>query len=406
MTDLSQHPAPLTPADCSLKDWPSILIEIERLRRSTAWRAAKRNPELGFYMMNLWMAAWHEVPAGSLENVDDTHCDFALCETKRWPKVREQVMRGWLLASDGRLYHPTVAEKALEQWLTRLTQRLSSGAGNAKKWNGAFDPVPIEAQIAETRQLLTNLNPNSMALHKRRKGGPRPDAGEGSEAGVGDAGGVPPGSEEQGSGSQGKEKAKERERKGKPSTSEPIGSAAGGGDQAGDNSGKKQKLTDPDEIIFGFGVPLLVNAGNSDKHSRSFLGGLRKVHGDSKLIDKLRECARAKPLQPLEWLAAALPPPVPADPNAAPPVPDAWWRTDAGIQAQARAQGMPEFVQTGNLLGWSEYTAAVWLESGDGPWLLSDNVTVKALYDRLKRRKEAAEAAAAAKAAEAAEGAA
>lgn len=66
---------------------------------------------------------------------------------------------------------------------------------------------------------------------------------------------------------------------------------------------------EPDEIIFGYGVPLLVNAGSADKAARSFLGGLRKQHGDTAVIDKLRECIRAKPLQPLEWLAAALPPP-------------------------------------------------------------------------------------------------
>ena len=65
---------------------------------------------------------------------------------------------------------------------------------------------------------------------------------------------------------------------------------------------------EPDEIIFGYGVPLLVNAGSADKAARSFLGGLRKQHGDTAVIDKLRECIRAKPLQPLEWLAAALPP--------------------------------------------------------------------------------------------------
>lgn len=67
-------------------------------------------------------------------------------------------------------------------------------------------------------------------------------------------------------------------------------------------------MTDPDDIIFGYGVPLLTNAGTADKQARSFLGGLRKAHGDNALIDKLRECLKAKPLQPLEWLAAALPP--------------------------------------------------------------------------------------------------
>lgn len=72
-------------------------------------------------------------------------------------------------------------------------------------------------------------------------------------------------------------------------------------------SGAKAPMT-PDEIIFGYGVTLLINAGTAEKQARSFLGGLRKGHGDAALIDSLRECAKARPLQPLEWLAAALPP--------------------------------------------------------------------------------------------------
>lgn len=63
-----------------------------------------------------------------------------------------------------------------------------------------------------------------------------------------------------------------------------------------------------EEIIFGYGVPMLTSAGSSEKHARSFLGSLRKAHGDSAVVAKLRDCFRAKPLQPIEWLAAALPP--------------------------------------------------------------------------------------------------
>lgn len=86
-----------------------------------------------------------------------------------------------------------------------------------------------------------------------------------------------------------------REGKGKEGNPEPNG------------SGAKAPMT-PDEIIFGYGLALLTNAGTPDKQARSFLGGLRKGHGDAVLIDTLRDCAKAKPLQPLEWLAAALPP--------------------------------------------------------------------------------------------------
>jgi hypothetical protein len=71
---------------------------------------------------------------------------------------------------------------------------------------------------------------------------------------------------------------------------------------------KAPKTVDPDEIIFGYGVPMLTAAGSTDKHARSFLGMLRKKHGDATVVNTLRECVKAKPLQPLEWLAAALPP--------------------------------------------------------------------------------------------------
>jgi hypothetical protein len=62
---------------------------------------------------------------------------------------------------------------------------------------------------------------------------------------------------------------------------------------------------------------LLTSAGATDKAARSFLGGLRKGYDDADVVNALRACIRAKPLQPLEWLAAALPPPTSkSKPNA------------------------------------------------------------------------------------------
>lgn len=111
-TDL---PSPLVPPEVDLRDFLFIPVEIARLRRSKAWLFAKRKPEIGFYMINLWMAAWHERPAASLED-DDVLADLAMCDPGKWPEVREMVLRGWVKCSDGRLYHPVVAEKALDAW--------------------------------------------------------------------------------------------------------------------------------------------------------------------------------------------------------------------------------------------------------------------------------------------------
>ena len=62
------------------------------------------------------------------------------------------------------------------------------------------------------------------------------------------------------------------------------------------------------ETIFSYGVPMLVAAGTSEKHARSFLGKLRKSHGDEAVIRGLRECYRLKPMQPIEYLGRLLPP--------------------------------------------------------------------------------------------------
>ena len=98
-------------------------LQVERLKKSKAWLYAKRRPELGFYMINLWAASWHEVPAASLEDDDDVLADAAMCDLKRWPQVKEKVLHGWVKCSDGRLYHPVVAEKAIEAWEAKKKQR-------------------------------------------------------------------------------------------------------------------------------------------------------------------------------------------------------------------------------------------------------------------------------------------
>lgn len=184
---------PMTPADCDLRDFPRMMIDIPRLRASafdatpddSAWRAA----------LNLWMSSWHGDPAASLENDDGALCKAAGLgrDLKTWRKVESVALRGWELCSDGKLYHPTVAEFALEAWLEKLGQRLSSGAGNAKRWGATFDPEPVKQAIEASARMLAALNPQSRALPKafgrasRQRPEGRPDV-------------IPSGSQEKGEG--------------------------------------------------------------------------------------------------------------------------------------------------------------------------------------------------------------
>lgn len=133
MADL---PPPPVPVDADLTDFRFMPLEVARLRRSRAWLLCKRRPELAFFMLNLWTAAWHDRPAGSLEDDDDVLADAAMCSPERWAKVRKDVMRGWFKASDGRLYHPVVAEKVLDSWHGKAVARWRKECDRIRKENG------------------------------------------------------------------------------------------------------------------------------------------------------------------------------------------------------------------------------------------------------------------------------
>lgn len=125
--------APLVPPEVDLRDFAFMPLEIARLRQSRAWLIAKKNPELAFYMMNLWMAAWHQRPAGSLEDDDEVLLDLSMCKPARWNAVRDQALRGWVKGDDGRLYHPVVAEKVMESWKSKQAQRARTAAATAAR---------------------------------------------------------------------------------------------------------------------------------------------------------------------------------------------------------------------------------------------------------------------------------
>jgi hypothetical protein len=95
----------------------------------------RRRPELAFYLLNLWMRAWHDRPAASIENDDDVLADAAGCPRDRWPSIKDDLLRGWILCSDARLYHPVIAQLALEAWGKRVLYRWNRECARIRKEN-------------------------------------------------------------------------------------------------------------------------------------------------------------------------------------------------------------------------------------------------------------------------------
>lgn len=116
--------SPMTPADCDLRGLTYMPLFGDRLFGSATWIAASSEGKVA--ALRLWWRSYaHEVPAASLPNDDQLLADYAGygIAVKAWRKIKDQAMRGWVLCSDGRLYHKTVAEVALEAWASRLRNR-------------------------------------------------------------------------------------------------------------------------------------------------------------------------------------------------------------------------------------------------------------------------------------------
>lgn len=128
--------APLTPADLDLRDFDWMPLDVARLRDSDlsvlasgdAFRAA----------VLLWCAAWHQVPAASLPLEDKLLAHLAGYgrDLDGWASVRADALRGFVECSDGRLYHPVVAQKAMEADEQRNKKRKRTEAATAARRNG------------------------------------------------------------------------------------------------------------------------------------------------------------------------------------------------------------------------------------------------------------------------------
>lgn len=135
---MTELPPPMTPADCNLQDFKFMPLDVSRLRGSEL--ASDETPEACWAAVLLWCASWHEIPAASIP--DNRQWQAKACGyvargkvAREWADVEAGALRNWIKCSDGRLYHPVVAEKAIDAWNSKLDQRWRSEMARIKKHN-------------------------------------------------------------------------------------------------------------------------------------------------------------------------------------------------------------------------------------------------------------------------------
>ena len=162
-------PAPLTPADCDLRHFGFMPLDVQRLLTSEWWiNALEEEPEACGPAVNLWATSWHQVPAASLPDSDAVLRRIAGVDRSTWETVRKRVMAPWVKCSDGRIYHPVVAQKALEA--TEKNRRQSEGGkeGNRRRWGSGSDRSPItkRSDSDRTEQDPIKTDDNRSSVHR------------------------------------------------------------------------------------------------------------------------------------------------------------------------------------------------------------------------------------------------
>lgn len=151
---MSDLPDPPTPADSSLRGFGMMSIRIRALQQST-FNALANDSEFRM-AFNLWMAAWEQIPAGSLPASDREIWVLGnrVLSIKKLIKSRSVILRGWYLCKDGRLYHPVLSE--IVNYALR-NRRGGKARGVAKRLRDKTtvcdkNPTPIKKPI----ELVTN----------------------------------------------------------------------------------------------------------------------------------------------------------------------------------------------------------------------------------------------------------
>lgn len=146
--------------DLDVQRLPYMPLQIERLRKSKAWLRCKRNPEIAFYMVNLWMRAWHEIPAGSIEDDDDVLADAAMCSPEKWEELKDDILRGWD-RRDGRVWHSTVTEIATDAVgklrVNKFRTAAAREARESKRQSSVTDTVTDTVTDAATENVTDSV---------------------------------------------------------------------------------------------------------------------------------------------------------------------------------------------------------------------------------------------------------
>jgi uncharacterized protein YdaU (DUF1376 family) len=256
MTDL---PDPLTPPamvgpEVDLRGFSGFMLNVDRLLASELVALGK--PEECWAAVMLWCRAWKQSPPASLPNDDRILAAFS-GSGSRWPKVKEVALRGFVLCSDGRLYHQVLADEANAAWQKRKAYKADQERLKVWRANKKKDSSETPHETGNETPGETRFNGTSVTISEPDRQG-------------------------QGQG-QGQRKKEDSDLRSEPDGSPP----------------------DARSILWREGLPIVrALTGQSEAQSRGFLGKMLKKSRDdcARTLQVILEAQSLKPVDPMAWL--------------------------------------------------------------------------------------------------------
>jgi hypothetical protein len=306
---LNDLPAPLATAECNLRGFQWMPLDVASLPDSEF--AIHTTGDEFKAAIVLWCKSWSQVPAGSLPN-DDISLK-RLSGADNWKRVKAGAMRGWVLCSDNRWYHPVIVAKAMEALPARKAHADNKAAAAERKEREREDRKRLFALLREHGQ-VPDIHIKTTELRKMAEGlqsqpGSRDVTRDMSHAVTAKTGEDMTGQNRTG---QDQSSSVPDGTGGEPPDLHPM-VAAGAQLQA-----SARDLTEDEErLLWNAGLAMLLPSytTGSDKQkdakARTFVGGLAKRIKEAGLerrvlFDVFQAACVERPVNPETWLSAAV----------------------------------------------------------------------------------------------------
>ena len=144
------QPDPLVAADVDCSNLDSFMLNCEKLMASEL--VALASHEAIAAALFLWCRAWKQRPAASLPDDERVLASFARLPLPRFRKLRQDIMRGFVLCSDGRWYHTVLSSTAIAAHERKMAfqKKRETETERLRKWR-ANAPRNGDGNDSETR---------------------------------------------------------------------------------------------------------------------------------------------------------------------------------------------------------------------------------------------------------------